>query len=354
MSTNALRAAITGDKPEDRKTIRHYLTDPRVQKGLGAVAGKYLAPDRMLKLVTNAIDRNPRLADCEPRSVLGAVMMSMALGLEPNTPQQHAFLIPYKRRALVGGKWVDVYDCQFQIGARGFLILADRTDKFMRIIARAVRQGDLFEHEEGSKTFLRYVRAMRDRGELIGAFSHAIYKNGAESALVLPLDEIEKIRAKSETYRALTRAVALAENEKERAKAEAALAETPWVMWIDDMAAKSATKKHAKEWPIGGADPVSIAASVDDAAERGTIDLASLAEPALARAVAEGETEPPQLENAPSPTIEQAAIQAAAAAAEAQPAQAQESKPETEKPRVQEQPPQTQPETRQSQAPKSK
>lgn len=295
MSAKALRSALSGGIQEDRKTIRHYLNDPRVQKGLGAVASRYLAPDRMLKLVTNAVDRNPRLAECDPRSVLGAIMMSMALGLEPNTPQQHAFLIPYRKRALVGGKWIDTHECQFQIGARGFLILADRTEKFSRIIARAIRQGDVFEHEEGSKTFLRYVRSLSGRGELIGAFSHAIYKNGAESALVLPLDEIEKIRAKSETYRALTRAVALAENERERAKAEAALAETPWVMWIDDMAAKSATKKHAKEWPIGGADPVAIAASVDDAAERGTIDLASLADPQLARAVAEGETEPPQV-----------------------------------------------------------
>lgn len=311
MSTSQLRAAVSGEKPEDRKTIRHYLTDPRVQKGLAQVASKFLAPDRMLKIVTNAIDRNPRLADCEPRSVLGAVMMSMAFGLEPNTPQQHAFLIPYKRRANIGGNWTDVYDCQFQIGARGFLLMANRTGQFSRITARAICQGDIFEHEEGSRTFLRYVRALEGRGHIKGSFSHAVYKDGTESALILPWAEIEKISSKSETYRALTRNVQLAKDDRDRAKAEAALADTPWVMWVEDMAAKSATKKHAKEWQFDGLGTVVAAVGVDDAAEAGTIDLSSLAESDHAKAVAEGETDAPQLENNPSETVEPAAVKQA-------------------------------------------
>lgn len=308
MSTNALRAAVTGEKPEERKTIRHYLQDPRVQAGLKAVSGKFLSPDRMIRLVTNAIDRTPRILECEPRSVLGAIMLCQAYQLEPNTPQQLAFLIPYARSVKVGNQWQKIYECQFQIGARGFRMLAYRSDRFERIVARAIREHDKFDNEEGSKTFLTYVKSLKNRGEVIGAFSHAVFKGGTETALVLPWDELEKIRSKSETFRTLSRNLLNAENDQAKAKAQAQFDEQPWVMWLDDMCEKSATKKHAKEWPITGGDPILTAANVDDASDTGTIDLSQFADAEQTRAVTEGGDEPPRLENEPSPTIEQAAI----------------------------------------------
>jgi recombination protein RecT len=316
MSTNALRAAVTGQdqKPEDRKTIRHYLQDPRVQAGLKAVAGKYMPADRILKFVINAVERTPKLAECEPRSVLGGMMLCTAFQLEPNTPQQLAFLIPYARNVKVGGQWRKIYECQFQIGARGFRLLAHRSGLFERIISRTVRDGDLFEYMEGSQTFLKYAKSTKGRGEILVAFSHAMYKGGGESALVLPWDELEKIRSKSETYRSLRSNLELADNEKDRAKAQAAFDDQPWIMWVDDMCEKSATKKHAKEWPITGADPVLTASTVDDAADTGTIDLSQFADAEQTRAVVEGGDEPPKLENKPSPAIEEPAAPVVAAA----------------------------------------
>ncbi len=100
-------------------TIFDFLEHAEVKKGIAAVAGKYLTADRMLRLCVNAVKKTPRLAECDPKSVLGAMMTSAALGLEPNTVQQQAFLIPYKKRVKVGDNWIDTYDCQFQIGYRG-------------------------------------------------------------------------------------------------------------------------------------------------------------------------------------------------------------------------------------------
>lgn len=298
MSSNALRAAATGGAPADKpRTIFDYLDDARVKQGIAAVAGRFLTPDRMLRLCVMAVKKTPKLAACDPTTVLGAMMTSAALGLEPNTVQQQAFLIPYKtrRKNPSTGQWVDVLECQFQIGYRGFVTLAYRTPRLKGLMAEAIHKGDHFKHRLGSGTFLEFEKALVDRGEMIGAFSYAQLDGGQEVACVLPLDEVLKIRSRSETYRTLVRAVEAAQNESERQKAETKLAETPWVLWEDDMAAKSAIKKHAKMLPIASNDALAVAAEIDARGEAGGLDLRAMTTVEQVREVMDGDGEPPVL-----------------------------------------------------------
>lgn len=305
MSTTALKAAATGQVAPRPRTIIDYLGDKRVADGIAAVAGKFLTPDRMLRLCVNAVKKTPRLMECDPQTVLGAMMTSAALGLEPNTIQQQAFLIPYKKRANVRGQWVDVYDCQFQVGARGFITLAYRSPHIVKMSSGAIHDRDVFEHMEGSESFLKYAVSLRGgRGDLIGAFSHVKLVGGDETACVLDLEELLKIRSKSETYRSLVRNVDTAENQKERDKAERNLAETPWVMWIDDMASKSAIKKHAKHLPIAAGDALATAAELDNRGDAGQVDLRAMTDPDMVRAVMADEAEPPALEHQPAEQLE--------------------------------------------------
>lgn len=277
-------------------SIFSYLDDPRVAKGIAAVAGKFLTPDRFLRLAVNAVKKTPLLLKCDTQSVLGAFMASAALGLEPNTVQQQAFLIPYKKRRKEGNQWVDTYECQFQIGYRGFVTLAYRSPQIASLQAEAIHKGDHFDHMMGSKSFLEYKKNLfDDRGALIGSFCFVKLESGAEVATVLPLSEIHKIRSKSETYNALSRAVDQAENDKDRQKAEQKLAETPWVMWEDDMAAKSAIKKQAKQLPLMPGDSMTSAAAIDDNSDRNVIDLKAMADPEVVRAVVQEGMDPPAL-----------------------------------------------------------
>lgn len=305
MSSSALKAAVTGQVATPPKTIFTYLDDPRVKTGIAAVAGKFLQADRMLRLCVNAVKKTPRLLECDPQTVLGAMMASAALGLEPNTVQQQAFLIPYKRRANINGRWVDVYDCQFQVGARGFVTLAYRSPQIKRLFAETRHENDLFEHMQGSQTFLRYSKAMSNRGAALGSFCHVMLEGGEETMCVLPMEEIEKIRGRSETYRALLRNIESAENAKERARAEGALAETPWVMWFDDMAAKSAIKKHAKQLPLATGDAMAVAAELDSGSDVGNLNLRAMTDVDTVRAVVGDGMDAPQLENDPSEVIDQ-------------------------------------------------
>lgn len=306
MSSTALKAAATGAIARPQKSIFDYLEDPRVKAGISAVAGRYLTADRMLKLCINAVKKTPLLLKCDPQTVLGAMMTSAALGLEPNTIQQQAFLIPYKRRAKIDDQWVDVYECQFQVGARGFVTLAYRSPHIKSLAAEAIHDGDKFEHEIGSSTFLRYAKNLRERGALIGAFSHVLMAEGGESVCILPLDEILKIRSKSETYRSLSRAVEVAESQKDKARAEERLAETPWVMWEDDMATKSAIKKHAKLLPIASGDALVAAADIDNRADvaGNTIDMRAMTDPDAVRSVIGDGMAPPAIEHQPAETFD--------------------------------------------------
>ncbi len=286
-------ATSTGAVAAPRKTLFDMIQNPRFAKGLAAVANKYLPPDRMVSLCINAVKKTPKLQECDPLSVLGAMMSSAALSLEPNTPQQQAFLIPYKISRKVGNEWVTSYDCQFQIGSRGFRTLAYRSPYIKLMTGEAIHDGDLWEHEIGSKSFLRYAKTLKDRGMLLGRFSYVQFAEGGEDACVLPFDEIMKIRSKSETYRSLVDRVATAEGAKDKARAERNLAETPWVMWEDDMAAKSATKKHAKQLPLTDSNTLTLAADLDTKNEERTIDMAAFVDPELTRAVVAGDAEIP-------------------------------------------------------------
>lgn len=289
----ALRAVATGQAETKQQGILALLENPKVAKGMAAVAGKYLQPEKMLRLCINAVHKTPDLLKCDPKTVLGAMMASAALDLEPNTVQQQAFLIPYARNKKVGDDWVKVYDCQFQIGARGFRTLAYRSPLIKSLEAEAIRKGDHWKHRVGSQAFLEFEKALTDRGDLIGAFSYARLADGLEIACVLPLEEILKIRGRSETYRALLAGIEKTRNDQERARAEAKLAETPWVMWLDDMAAKSATKKHAKQLPLDAAPQLAVAAGLDDRADAGELNLGALTDPDLVREVRDGVTEAP-------------------------------------------------------------
>jgi len=241
------------------------LAAPAMKTRLAAAAGKLIDPTRMLALVAHTVRKNPKILLCNTESVIGAMMASAALGLEPNTPQQQAFLIPYKTRKQVDGRWTDVYECQFQIGARGYVTLAYRSGYVESLQAEGVHEHDLFEHMQGTETFLRFAKTLRDPGELIGAFCYTRFKGGGEVATVLPMAEIHRSRARSETYKALVAAVNAATNDKDRAKAEKNLLETPWVASPESMAAKTAIKKHSKRLPIQAGDHLAAALALDEA-----------------------------------------------------------------------------------------
>lgn len=281
--------AVAAQQP---KNIMALLGDEKTKKQMAALGGKVMNAERMLGLCVNAIRKTPNLAKCEPQSVLGSMLSSAGLGLEPNTPTQQAWLIPYAKRGKLPGsnEWGIVgYECQFQIGARGWLALAYRSPAIASIEAEAVHENDHFEHMQGSDAHLTFQKARKNRGDLEGAYCLVKLTTGSEVGLYMPLEEIHRIRDRSETYQALVRNLENAKSDKDKASAKKKLEETPWTRDQPEMAIKTVIKRIVKRLPISTNDPLHVAMQMDER----RVDMAQMANDEVAKAVFDNGFEPP-------------------------------------------------------------
>ncbi len=101
------------------------------------VMPKHLNPDRMVRVAMSAVRKTKGLGDCDLGSFASAIMACSVLGLEPNTPLGHAYLIPFKR------------ECQLIIGYKGLVELMYRSGIVSSVQCRAVFDGDKFKYQFG-------------------------------------------------------------------------------------------------------------------------------------------------------------------------------------------------------------
>lgn len=108
------------------------------------VLPKHMTADRMARLALSAVRTTAHLAECSIPSFASAIMACSVLGLEPNTPLGHAYLIPFKNSKRGGA-----YDCQVIIGYKGLAELMYRSGIVASVKATPVFDGDEFEYEYG-------------------------------------------------------------------------------------------------------------------------------------------------------------------------------------------------------------
>ncbi|MCA8886683.1 MAG: recombinase RecT [Hyphomonadaceae bacterium] len=245
MSTTAM---ISNTPLRQIKDVRELLSNNNARSQLASVAAKHMNPERMMRVVANAIRTTPKLQEAEPLSMLGALMNCASLGLEPNTQLGHAYLVPFwnGRKKLT--------EVQVIIGYKGFIDLARRSGMLISIHADVVYSDDVhFSAEYGSNQHLRHIPGPR-KGERLGAYCHIKVKNGdlvGEGHVYMPADEILAIRDRSQGWIS--------------AKRFGKTADSPWITSEDRMWAKTAVRRIANS----GEMPMSIefmqAMDVDDA-----------------------------------------------------------------------------------------
>ena len=86
-----------------------------------------------------------KIAQCEPKSIVGAIMQSVILGFEPIPGLGLAAWIPY------GSK------LHFQIEYKGYLDLLHRTGLYDSIFSEVVKEGDEFEYSRGLHPDIKHV-----------------------------------------------------------------------------------------------------------------------------------------------------------------------------------------------------
>lgn len=160
--------------------------------------------DRLARIAVTTLRQTPRLLECTSTSLLGALMLSAQLGLEPG-PLGHCYFVPFWNK---NAEWVDdegrkrkgSYEVTWMIGYKGIIDLARRSGQLLSIEARPVYVRDEFEFAYGLDDKLVHRPALDgDRGEIRAFYGIARFKDGGRYFVVLSKDEVDSHRARSKS-----------------------------------------------------------------------------------------------------------------------------------------------------------
>jgi len=131
------------------------------------VAPKHINAVRFGSLCESLMKRNPDLMKCDPYTVMASFYTCLSLGLEPIDGQ--AYILPFKNKGRM--------EASFVVGYKGLVQLYYRHQDSSTLDWNTVKENDMFEYEKGTKPFLRFKKAEKDRGKVKGYYVVATLKD---------------------------------------------------------------------------------------------------------------------------------------------------------------------------------
>ena len=152
-----------GNKPANVSPMQNFQkTLARYQKPLLNLLDEYkISPEKYMTVIYNAVRKTPKLLEANQNSLFAAILTSAEFGLEPNTPAQYSYIIPYGNEA------------QFQIGYHGIVALLYRNSRVLKIQSELVFMNDEFDYfmDDDMNMKVRFRPYLDgDRGERRGVF----------------------------------------------------------------------------------------------------------------------------------------------------------------------------------------
>ena len=213
-------------------------------KAMKSVLPKHMTAERMARIALIEVRRNPRLAQSDPATLIGAILVASQLGLEPGI-QGSGYLIPYYNSNR------KCYEVQFQIGYRGMMDLARRSGGVGMITAEVVHAADDFTYRLGTDPTISHVPAMGDRGPITHFYSVAkLIPSGHVQFRVMTLAEVEKVR-----------------DLHSKAKRDKEGGFSPWRDHFEEMGLKTLIRRNCKYLPVS--PELQKAVSLDEMADAG-------------------------------------------------------------------------------------
>lgn len=131
----------------------------------------------------NAVKKNPKLLNCNPQSLFGAILLCAEIGLRPNTPEQLAFILPVKGEA------------KFQIGYKGLIEMMYRNPRVRSFYAEAVFENDTFDYGYGLNPYLNHKPLRNgDRGKIDCVYAVCKLADADPIFTVVERNELDKIK----------------------------------------------------------------------------------------------------------------------------------------------------------------
>ena len=170
------------------QTITNMLAKSKPRIEVQLPRGAYFDADRLLAVMTGELIKCPKLLDCTPQSIGGAVMLASRLGLEPDSALGHFYIIPYGKMA------------QVIIGYRGMLELAMRSPDVKSVYAQEVYAGDTFSVLLGTEKRITHIPSLEGgKRDLVAVYAVAEYMNGSKEMEVMSKHDVDRIRSSSKS-----------------------------------------------------------------------------------------------------------------------------------------------------------
>ncbi len=193
---------------------------------------KHITPEKFIQVCSIAAMVNPDLAQCSPASLAQAFIQAANDGLVPDG--REAAVIVYSSKQ--GSEWVK--KAQYQPMIDGVLKRLRQSGEVLSITAKAVYEGDIFEHEmslDGETLDYRPNYDRPDSAPLKLVFAVARLKTGGTIVEVMKKQEIDKVMNLSKS----------AINKKTGEVNEFSV----WANFYDRMALKTILHRIAKRLP---------------------------------------------------------------------------------------------------------
>lgn len=169
-------------------TIAQYVRQDTISKRLNELLGKRSA--QFVTSLVAAANANKMLNDCKPESVVSSALIAASMDLPVNQNLGFAYLIPY---TLNRGKKDEETVCQFQMGYKGFIQLAQRSGFYKTINASEVKEGEIvkFDRLSGEIEF-NWIedQEKREKADTVGFVAYFRLLNGFEKSLYMTVEEL--------------------------------------------------------------------------------------------------------------------------------------------------------------------
>jgi len=229
-----MTTAMSISLKEKSANVRGLIEKSRHQ--IMAALPRHMTAERMIRVCNTAVAKVPELLDCDPRSLIGAIVQASQLGLEPDGTLGHAYLIPFNNRKS-GRK-----ECQFIPGYKGLIELARRSGQISTIYAQCVYANDRYSFAFGLDPKLEHTPTDGDRGDMVAAYAVARLRDGGAQFEWLWKKEVDSVRQQSRAGNS-----------------------GPWVTHYGEMAKKTALRRLCKLLPTS--PELARAVALDEQAE---------------------------------------------------------------------------------------
>ena len=196
MSTQlAPRATSVASRPTRQLDIRATLQSENVMNQVSLALPKGYDAARFMRIVVTAVNTNPKLAECDPQSILLAVMKGAAMGIECDGRLGH--LIP---------RWNGKKNCNeasFQADYKGLVALVRKNPNVGDVYAENVHAADHFDITKGlHRDLVHKIDVRKPRGEIIGSYAVVTYRDGTSPSFeFMSVEETNAIRDRSDGWK---------------------------------------------------------------------------------------------------------------------------------------------------------